>query len=647
MKSKNMKIVAISGSSTNANYFAKTISEALPGTQVYIASDGPQGVALAKTNEPDVILIDVSVSSSDSIRISRIIRQDKDLQLTPLLFITDLKADRKLRMKAMKAGAEAFLIKPLDNAILITQLVAMAKVKERNIFINAQKEQLEGLVERRTFEMKREIIARKKLDIELLKSEEALKTYIDKAPIGIFVVDASGNYVDANPMACQLMGRTREEILRLALSDFLSPVDFNKGLAGFHKLSSEGFIDAELRVRKKDNRDFWISLRGTKINENCYIAFCVDITDRKAKEDKVEYLSYHDSLTGVYNRAFYEEEVDRLDTEENLPFSVIISDINGLKLINDTLGHAAGDMFLIETAKLLSGFLRAGDIMARVGGDEFAILLPRTSSQVGQDMVDRIQTACQTFQVFAFDDPINMSVALGFATKTTMAESFSNISKLAEDHMYRRKLLERESFHSTLLETLRVSLFERSHETEEHASRLINLSNKLGIAMGLNNDDLNNLSLLSSLHDIGKISIDNKILTKPGRLTEKEWLEMKKHPAIGYRIAMASTELRSIAEYILCHHERWDGAGYPQGLSGDSIPLLSRVISIVDAYDAMTNDRPYRKALTQEAALAEISDNAGSQFDPEIAALFLPLVLNRNADNDKKENHVSSNGSFR
>jgi HD-GYP domain-containing protein (c-di-GMP phosphodiesterase class II) len=282
---------------------------------------------------------------------------------------------------------------------------------------------------------------------------------------------------------------------------------------------------------------------------------------------------------------------------------------------------------------LLSAHIRKGDSLSRVGGDEFSILLPRTSSQEAQDIVYRIQAACQSLKVNVLKEAMNLSVSLGHATKTKTTEAFSYISKLAEDYMYRRKLLERESFHSTLLDTLRVSLFERSHETEEHASRLIYLSSKLGTAIGLSKDDLNDLALLSSLHDIGKINIDNRILEKPGKLTDDEWLEMKKHPAIGYRIAMASTGLRSIAEYILCHHERWDGAGYPQGLKGKNIPLLSRVISIVDAYDAMTSDRPYRKALTKQAAQAEISKNSGTQFDPDIAATFLTLLDFRNDHN--------------
>ena len=625
MEINKLKILVISDSATNAKYFENTISEALPQTEVFITGDRVNAVLLAKAREPDVILIDISITKSESLKISRIIKKDKTLHMTPILFVTDLSEDRSLRDKAIKAGAEAFLLKPIDDAILITQLMAMAKIKVRNILINAHNSKLKTLVDRRTGDLKKEIVNRKSLQLELRKSDEIFKTYIEKAPTGIFVTDATGKYIDVNTMACKLMGRPRREVLKLSLSDFLTPSDFEKILKEFKKLAGKKFIDAEYRARKIDLSDYWISLRAAKINDNCFITFCTDISVRKEKEAKVEFLSYHDSLTGINNRKFYEEAIARLDTASNFPLSVIICDVNGLKLTNDALGHPAGDRVLIETSKLLRKHLREDDILARVGGDEFSIILPKTSSHEAQKIVNSIYTACQSLNVVFLDMSVNISISIGFATKTKKTESFYEISQLAEDYMFRRKLLERESFHSKLLETLRTTLFERSHETEEHTSRMSVLSTKLGKAMGLSNDDLNNLTLLSSLHDIGKINIDNSILTKPGKLTEDEWVEMKKHPAIGYRIAMASSELRSIAELILCHQERWDGKGYPQGLSGESIPLLSRIIAVVDAYDAMTNDRSYRKALSHDAAVKEISDNAGSQFDPEIAELFIKL----------------------
>ena len=193
--------------------------------------------------------------------------------------------------------------------------------------------------------------------------------------------------------------------------------------------------------------------------------------------------------------------------------------------------------------------------------------------------------------------------------------------------MYHKKLLEHNTTHSSIIDSIQATMHESSNETEKHSDRMIKLSIDLGAALGLSDEQLLELDLLSRLHDIGKICIDESILSKPGKLTEVEWAKVKRHPQVGYKIAQASTELVQISEFILSHHERWDGNGYPQGLSGTDIPLLSRVIAIIDAYDAMTQDRPYRKAMPKEYAINEIIDNADKQFDPQIARVFIEQVL--------------------
>ena len=169
-------------------------------------------------------------------------------------------------------------------------------------------------------------------------------------------------------------------------------------------------------------------------------------------------------------------------------------------------------------------------------------------------------------------------------------------------------------------------MYARSYETEEHAVRLGQYSKLIGEKMGLSQSSMDELELFSMLHDIGKIGIDDRILNKPGGLTPDEWEIMKKHPEIGFLITMSSPDIASISEYVLTHHERWDGTGYPLGLSGEEIPLLARILAVADAFDAMTSDRVYRKALSKEAAVEEIGKNAGTQFDPQIAALFMAFV---------------------
>src|SRR5665648_497336 len=343
------------------------------------------------------------------------------------------------------------------------------------------------------------------------------------------------------------------------------------------------------------------------------------------QNEEISYISYHDFLTGLYNRIYFEEEKKRLDTPRQLPISIIMGDVNGLKLINDGFGHSKGDEVLIEIAKILKSCCREEDIVSRIGGDEFGILLPKTDSQSAQRICDSIYDTCKGYALDG--SSIYPSISLGYVTKNFETETMDNILMTAEESMSRHKLLESKSAHSSIIASIKVIMFEKSQETEEHAERMAQLSKSIGLAMSLTDDQLNELELLATLHDIGKMGVDAKILSKPGKLSDEEWAEMRKHPEVGFRIAQATSELIPIANYILCHHERWDGKGYPQGLIGEQIPLLSRIVAIADSFDAMTNDRAYRSAMTKGEAIEEIRRNSGTQFDPEVTRVFIEKVL--------------------
>jgi diguanylate cyclase (GGDEF)-like protein len=387
-------------------------------------------------------------------------------------------------------------------------------------------------------------------------------------------------------------------------------------------------------VYRKDGGIIWISANALAIRDPLgalifYEGTIEDITERKRAVDQIRYLSFHDKLTDLYNRVYFEEELNRLDTERQLPISIIMGDVNGLKLVNDAFGHAAGDKLLMRVAQILRDCCRREDVIARLGGDEFAIFLPRTGFKVTSVIIDRIKFACLN----ASKDPVHLSIALGAVTKESPSQNIQEVLREAEERMYRSKLLESKSLRASIISSLKRTLFEKSHETEEHTNRLQRVALKIGHALGLSEGELNDLSLLSTLHDIGKIAIPEGIIVKPGQLSPEEWDLIWKHPEIGYRIAAATPELVPIAEAILAHHEWWDGTGYPRGLKGEEIPLLSRIISIVDAFDVMTFGRPYKERVTQEQALMELQKQAGVQFDSKLTEIFVKM---------ESEDHTSS-----
>ena len=341
------------------------------------------------------------------------------------------------------------------------------------------------------------------------------------------------------------------------------------------------------------------------------------------ENEKNEYLSYHDYLTGLYNRRFFENEIKRLDTKANLPISIIMFDIDGLKLINDSFGHASGDKLLIKAAEAIKKACRDGDIVSRLGGDEFAVLLPKTD--VGETVL--IASQIKEFVSQGKVEKIELSISYGYDTKTTEDQSLIEVFATAENHMYRYKLYERSSVKSNTIDLIMNTLFEKSNRESQHSDRVSSICQAIASIMSFEKSDVKRMRIAGLVHDIGKIGIDDKILNKAGKLNSDEWYEMKKHPEIGWRILSTTNEFLELAQFVLNHHERWDGSGYPNGLKGEKIPLESRIIAVADAYDAMTSERSYRIGLGKEESIKELIRCSGTQFDPEIVKVFVNKVL--------------------
>lgn len=387
----------------------------------------------------------------------------------------------------------------------------------------------------------------------------------------------------------------------------------------------------EYRIHTKDGQEKWVlelgqGIYGEASDVIAIEGIVIDITEQKRRQHEAEFLNIHDQLTGLYNRIYFDSMVEQLDQPKYYPLTYMMGDINGLKLVNDAYGHEYGNQHILKVVEIIKQNFQKQEVVARIGGDEFGILLPNTSKETAYLVLKNLQERLKKYNLDKDAYVPELSVSFGFETKNDSSLPFLTIAKNAEDYMNRRKLLERNSSHSSILNSIKTTMFERSQETEEHAERMAFLTHNLGIKFHLTQLQLDLLSLFASLHDIGKVGISDQILKKPGPLTIEEWDEMKKHPEIGYRICLSSPELTAISEFVLSHHERWDGTGYPRGLKHDDIPILSRILAIVDAYDSMTNDRIYRKALSKQVALEEIKDKAGTQFDPVIAEAFIIMM---------------------
>lgn len=339
--------------------------------------------------------------------------------------------------------------------------------------------------------------------------------------------------------------------------------------------------------------------------------------------ERLKHLSLHDALTGLHNRAYFEEEMRRLEKSRSTSVGIIICDVDGLKLVNDTLGHETGDMLLKAAGKVIKDSFRESDMVARIGGDEFAVLLPDSTRDALERACKRTQDAVTRHNEKHPELPLSISV--GFALRNDSSTKMRALFKEADNIMYREKLHRKQSARSAIVQTLMKTLEVRGLITEEQVERVKNLTLSLAQAINLPERAIADLQLLVKFHNIGKIGIPDSILFKPVPLNPEEVKGLQQHCAIGHRIAVLAPDLVPIADWILKHHEWWNGQGYPLGLKGERIPLECRILAIADAYDAMTSNRPYRKAMTHQEALMELKRCAGTQFDPYLVEKFIQV----------------------
>lgn len=475
----------------------------------------------------------------------------------------------------------------------------------------------------RSVALMRDITARRRMEEELTRSQaQKLATY-DAIPDLLILFNRQGLVLDHNvpPSFCDDLGITIAVGQKAA---DIFPPDAAYELAD---LIGQVLVSGKTRYYefewRTDSGRHSIEVRLVKVDADKALALFRNITEKRRMEERLEFLSLHDFLTGVFNRAYFEEAMQRLQSKGHSGIGVFVCDVDGLKLINDTLGHRHGDDLLRKVAAILAAGIKPPNFVARVGGDEFAVVLYEPTKQEMEALERHYRKAVEKYNQEAPQLPLSLS--LGWAAAYDIAR-IDSVFKDADNNMYRQKMHQSHSVRGAIVQTMMRALEARDYITEGHAERLGDLMEKMGQRLQLPPAVIADLRLFAKFHDIGKVGIPDSILNKPGRLTDEEMAIMQRHCEIGFRIARSSPDLAPIADWVLKHQEHWNGQGYPLGLAGEDIPIECRILALVDAFDAMTSDRPYRRAMSWQEALAEIGRCAGSQFDPKLAAIFINLI---------------------
>lgn len=367
--------------------------------------------------------------------------------------------------------------------------------------------------------------------------------------------------------------------------------------------------------------------------------------------NKLEELVNKDGLTRVYNHRYFHDTLKEkvaLSKKSNKPISMIFVDIDYFKHYNDLNGHQMGDEVLRIIGEILKENLRENDIAARYGGEEFGIILPDTEEKEAVLIADNIRKIIETTKFEGEENQPNglLTVSMGISVYPDKAKDDITLIKSADDALYRAKFFmkNRVETYTSILDEISADIDEGDIElvasiktlisvinakdryTYGHSERVVLYCRLLAEKLNLNEEDKKTLIYSAYMHDIGKINISKEILTKSMPLTDEEWESLKKHPEDGIEIIKPVKSLENVIPIILHHHERYNGSGYPSNLKGKEIPYLSRVLCVVDSFDAMTSNRPYNARKTYEQAIEEMRKYSGVQFDPEISAKFIEVI---------------------
>ncbi len=470
----------------------------------------------------------------------------------------------------------------------------------------------------------KDITKDKKLKGELYNKSRELENFFELNLDLLCIADLDGNFIKVNKSWVDILGHSKEELEKRNFLDFVHPDDIDATLNSINKLGKgKKVINFVNRYMIQDGTYRNIEWRSQPYNNLIYGA-ARDITHQMKTMEKISYLSLHDQLTGAYNRRAFDEMVKQIDNPASLPLSLIVADLDNLKLVNDVFGHFAGDQLIKKAVDTLTSISRKDDLVFRIGGDEFAIVLPNTSDRDVEKVANRIIFESKNIKV----ENLQISLSLGWNTKNTMAIDFEKAFNDAESNMYKYKTTNSTVNKQNMFKQLLKGLYEKYPKEENNSKAVSKLCLELGKELSyLDKDYLELLEKAGFLYNIGKIVKDEKSDRKIEELTNANFAKIYPCPQTGYRILNIVAERKELADYILYQSEYWDGTGHPAKLKGKEIPVISRIIGLVAFYqELITTTFDDNKTFNKQEAIELIKEYSGKRYDPDIVDVFLKVI---------------------
>jgi diguanylate cyclase (GGDEF)-like protein len=650
------------------------LTEKDPDVLVTEAENGPSALDVLEKNAVDIVILDYNLPGMNGLETLRELRQLKPK--VPVIMVTG-QGDETVAVEAMKSGAHDYIIKMRNyhDALPVTI--------EKVIRQNRMKRELEeaSLRSRRLYELSFCIAKEQKVDALTERLVEGAAELIGVEKSMLYLVDDQGQVIFAKSFG-----------IEVAQDMFIGPLQ-KIGILSAAYIAKQPIVIHEPQEHPQWESGPWLhpimrqmlsvplAMQGevegalclfNKTNHEPFSSEDVDTLSTLAVHagvaidnarfvEKMEQQAITDSLTGLSNHMEFQkrlgEEIDR-GRRYHKEFSLLMFDLDHFKMVNDSYGHQMGDAVLKEMASVLKGCLRSVDLVFRYGGEEFAVILPETSEESAKIISECIrQTIADSSYGMGSNNSLMITVSIGLSSFPQDADQREELIATADQALFsaKRSGRNRVAVYRNVLDSLmdnspvklenylrdsQMKMLKdlaeivdaKSPYTKGHAEAVARYAMRFAEKLKLDEQEKKKLGFASLLHNIGVVGIPTKLLNKQGPLTQEEREIINSHPTLAQMLIKQTEQLASALPAILYHHERYDGHGYPNGIKGEEIPYLARVLSVVDAYNAMISARAYRPRLTKTEAIAELEKNAGTQFDPEVTAAFITFLEQEDPD---------------